>query len=299
MSDLLRRIFEGLEQENILYCVMRDGDRLGQLAHQGEIDLLIAASQLPRLRRQLTRLGFINLPGWGHAPHHFFIAFDPDMEDWIKLDVVTKVAYGKPVQALRTSLATGCLSSRRRSGLAFIPAPEIELVTLLLHCILDKGYFAPARGQRLKVLCSQVTDTASVSRWLSSYGTPALAWPQLAALIEAENWTALLAERQALVNRLSSRDRLGTLFRQVRDRVLRKLNRWVSRLRPRVSSKPALAWRGCGDYNHLASAPSASSRRAASRGPRPKGCFAKGRGPEALARSVITRRGSVDSSGGN
>lgn len=246
MRELLLTVFEKLDQAQIEYCLLRDYDQLDRLAHKGEIDLLVRADQLEALNNLLPQLGFVKLPGWGHAPHHFFVAYDQKSDGWLKLDVVTEVVYGQPIQALKTPLAATCLSNRQRCSHTFVPAPEDELVTLLLHCALDKGNFAPARRERLQALRHQVTDEPYLSALLVSYWLPTMTWRRLAELIDAQNWAALLAEREAVVAHLASRDRLGTLSRQIRNRVLRKLNIWINARRPRSLTVALLAPDGAG-----------------------------------------------------
>jgi len=246
MHALALQLYQGLEQEPIQYCLLRDGERLDQPLNGGEVDVLVQKGQLTQLCDLLTRLGFFPLPSWGYAPHHFFVAYDEASDAWLKLDVVSEVAYGRPIPALRTALADGCLSRRRPVGPAFIPSPEDELVSLLLHCVLDKGYFAPARGQRLQALCHQITDERYLLALLAEYWSPATTWSELATQIAVENWAALLAERPTVAARLASHDRLGTLGRQIRDRVLRKLNHWAGLFRPHVPTVALLAPDGAG-----------------------------------------------------
>src|SRR5574337_1582615 len=116
MRQVLLHLFQTLEQADIHYGLMRDVDRLDQLPDHAEVDLLVEKSQFTQLCSQLTRLGFLALPSWGYAPHHFFITYDQGSDGWIKLDVVTEVAFGKPISALCTPLAAKCLSHRRRTG---------------------------------------------------------------------------------------------------------------------------------------------------------------------------------------
>lgn len=246
MRQVLLHLFQTLEQANIHYGLMRDADRLDQLLGHMEIDLLVEKSQFTRLYSSLSRLGFLRLPNWGYAPHVFFIAYDRQSDSWIKLDVVTEVVFGKPIRALRTPLAENCLRHRRRNGAAFGLAPEDELVTLLLHCVLDKGHFALARGQRLKALRSQVTEDSYVSTLLKAYWSPTMTWPWVAALIDAENWEALLAERESVAAYLASRDRLGTLVRRGIYRIFRKLNHEAGWLRPQALTVALLAPDGAG-----------------------------------------------------
>lgn len=247
MHPLLLTVFEKIEQEQIQYCLLRDGDQLEQVAKNGgEIDLLVRKDQMKLLEQLLATFGFTRIPAWGHAPHHFFLAYHKETDCWLKLDVITEVAYGRPVQALRTTLATSCLSNRRRLGPTYIPSPEDELVTLLLHCVLDKGDFKPARRQRLQRLWGEITDEEYLSALLALYWSPVTTWPQLATLIKDEQWETLLAERETVASRLSARDRLGTLTRQVRERMLRKLKRYWNWMRPHARSVALLAPDGAG-----------------------------------------------------
>jgi hypothetical protein len=173
MTELLMTIFESLNQAKIQYCVLRDAERLGQADKKQEIDLLICEDQLPQLRGLLLGLEFIQLPDWGHAPHHFFLTYQSHEGSWLKLDVVTEIAYGHPVHALRTGLAAECLAKRQLLDLVYIPSPDYEFVTLLLHCLLDKrdlapGNLAPSRLQRLSKLRGEISDENNIAAILAS-----------------------------------------------------------------------------------------------------------------------------------
>jgi hypothetical protein len=246
VHSFLSLLFRNLAQEEIQYCLLRDQEQLDQLASGAELDLLVQAGQLGRVQKMLAHLGFVRLPGWGHAPHHFFIAYDQTSDSWFKVDVITEVMYGQPVAILRTDLANQCLGNRCRYGPVYIPAPECELVTLLLHCVLDKRHFAPVRGQRLQALRHQVRDKAYLAALLSEYWLPGMSWPQLAVLIEAGNWPALLAARQEVAARLAQRNRLAVLRRALRGRIGRKLNYLVNARRPRSLTVALLAPDGAG-----------------------------------------------------
>lgn len=43
-----------------------------------------------------------------------------------KLDAVTTVMFGRPIPALKTLLAEGCLARRQRRGPTYVPSPEDE-----------------------------------------------------------------------------------------------------------------------------------------------------------------------------
>lgn len=245
-ADLVLRLFHHLEQGQISYCVLRDGDRILQLPDLEEIDLLVAEAQLPDLRGILADLEFAELPGWGHAPHHFFLKYGETTGRWLKLDVVTALSYGRPVRMLRTELAGPCLARRRRCGPLFIPAAEEEFMTLLLHCVLDKGRFDPARQQRLQALRHDVTDMIYMSALLAAYWLPTMGWPQLAALIDREAWETILAAEHAVIARLRQSDEWRTTARYWRARILQKLNRWAGFWRRNVPMVALLAPDGAG-----------------------------------------------------
>ena len=105
MQELLLHVFHTIEQANIRYCVLRGYEELEEIETGGDVDLLVQADQLDRFRGVLARLEFVMLPVWGHAPHLFFVAYDQSTDRWLKLDVVTTVAFGKPIHAIQTSLA--------------------------------------------------------------------------------------------------------------------------------------------------------------------------------------------------
>lgn len=232
MHELLLAVFKNLEQENIQYCLMRDAERLEEFVKGGEVDLLVQSSQLSQLRSLLTRLGFVSLPSWGHAPHHTFIAYSQATDTWLKLDFISDITYGSPIPTLRTSLAGVCLATRRQDGPTFTLTPECELITMLLHCLLDKGQFAPKRAQRLQALSRQITDVSTLAAWLKTYWSSTMTWPQLEGLLAAGKWDTLLAARTQVKQTLLNRDRLGALARYTRDRVLRKANVWINARRP-------------------------------------------------------------------
>lgn len=239
-------LFKALEEEQIVYCLLRDGHRPHTLGESGEVDLLVAAEQLHQLRRVLGEFGFVSLLNWGHWPHHFFLIYDEVAGLWLKLDVVTEISYGRPVRALRTPLARGCLENRRRQGLAFIPGPEDELVTLLLHCVLDKGRFDRERRERLQALRQQITEREYLSSLLHSYWSTSVSWSQLADQIDAGDWATILAQEKAVAAGLSEGDRLATTGRRLRNRLLRKLNRWMGFWHLRVPTVAVLAPDGAG-----------------------------------------------------
>jgi thymidylate kinase len=225
---LLARVLEALREDGLRWCVLRDEADLDELAGGGELDLLVDPDHLERFAGLVAGLGFARLAAWGHAPHHFFLGFDAERGAWIKLDVVDRLAYGRPIRRLRTDLAAGCLVRRRWREPVFALAPEDELVTLLLHAALDKGEFSPGRRRRMQQLCARVTDDAHLSMQLERWWSPGWTGTRLTDAVRRDAWSELAAEVPAAAARLERADRAGTLARGLRARVLRRLGRWLA-----------------------------------------------------------------------
>jgi thymidylate kinase len=246
MQELLLHVFHTIEQANIRYCVLRGYEELEEIEDGGDVDLLVQADQLDHFREVLARLDFVLLPVWGHAPHRFFVAYDQSADRWLKLDVLTTVAFGKPIHAIYTNLANTCLDRRRRREPTFVLSAEDELLTLLLHCALDKGVFAPHRRARIQALRHEVNDTRYLAEQLHACWSPEMSWQRLAELIDGERWADLLAERTAVAAWLARGQQLGVLGRRIGRRLLRKLDRVAGALQPRSLMVALLAPDGGG-----------------------------------------------------
>ncbi|MEZ4713592.1 MAG: hypothetical protein R3A44_40770 [Caldilineaceae bacterium] len=254
MSTVLTSLLHLFDQKEIAYCLLRgdgqsnspDSSPQSDNSTTTEIDLLVAESRLNDVQALLAELGFVALPGWGHAPHHFYVAYDHDQDGWLKLDLVTEASYGRPTRALRTDLAAGCLQTRRRVGAGYAPAAEYELVMLLLHCLLDKGYFKPDHQERLQYLVKQVSEDALLAQLFTQVGMGLQSKDELVGIISRGDWNSLLARQVQIARHLASRDPLGVRVRQLKGRVLRKLNAAINFRRPRAVSVAVLAPDGAG-----------------------------------------------------
>jgi hypothetical protein len=246
LTEFVAALFSDAERCGIRSCVLRDAHRLDEIAGGGELDVLVAPADREHLERLLHDRGFARLPGWGHAPHRFFVLYQPACDAWLKLDVVTEIAFGRPVHNLRTDLGARVLDGRRRVGPVFAPSAEHELVTVLLHGVLDKGTFDEARRRRVQELRHAVRDEREVSAILREYWGEDTSWAALAQGIDEGRWDSLLGARPRVAAHLSSREPVGTRVRAVRDRLLRKARRAIGFLRPTAPSVALLAPDGAG-----------------------------------------------------
>lgn len=245
MRSPLEILFETMEHAGVLYCVLRDVERLKSLPTGGEIDILVHPADLRRVTALMAHTGFVPLVSWGHSPHHFFVHYDADADSWLKCDLVTAVAFGRPVHNLVTDFADHCLSRRLRTGACFAPCPEDELLTLLLHCVLDKQAFRPTHVARVKQLRWQVARGERLQPLLTRYW-PGISWDRLAERIDREDWLWLLSERTRIASHLRRADRMSAIARAARDHALRKLHRAVGLLRPNAPAIALLAPDGAG-----------------------------------------------------
>ncbi|MCC6800731.1 MAG: hypothetical protein IT325_11475 [Anaerolineae bacterium] len=245
MHATLNRLFGTLDSERLAFCVLRDAERIDQLA-SGEVDLLVAPDQWDRFRAALARAGFVPLLARGYAPHHFYVAYDARTDTWLKIDAVSELIYGRPIKTLPTGLAADVLAARVRVGEAWGLAPQHEVITLLLHAALDKGRFDPARAERLQQLAAQIEDPALIDDLLATYWTPGARWEEVRAQIEAGEWSALLAQAPAVAARLRQRDPLGVRTRAASNRLLRRLDRSLRVVRPAIPSVAVLGPDGAG-----------------------------------------------------
>lgn len=246
MHTKLLQVFTESDRAGIAYCLLRDADRLDELAEGGEVDLLVQAGQFSEFRHLLKRLGFARMQDRGYAPHHFFINYDQPSDTWLKLDVVTEIVYGRPIKNLHTELARDCIRTRQPNGPTYIPSPENEFITLLLHCLLDKQDFEPHRQARLQTLCHQITDEDYMTEQLTRYWSPDTRWKQIVEQIESGNWASLRLKRSNVIAHLTRRDPLGVRVHTFRSRALRQFNKYGALLRPNVPTVALLGPDGAG-----------------------------------------------------
>ncbi len=211
-SDFLHRLFEALDRVEVEYCLLRGYDELLTPAVMQEIDLLTLRAHRARFEAAVAELGFVAWPAWGHAPHRFYIAYDPAGDCWFKLDVVESLRYGSPVRCLALDLHTALLRRRRRHGPTWILSSEDELLTLLLHCVLDKRDLRPAHRLRLMALWREISGEPETQKRLFATLAQQLGrWPMLAVaqgfdlddledlMRERRRWTRQLFWRQPLL----------------------------------------------------------------------------------------------------
>jgi len=246
IQPLLTWILQSIDRAGIVYCVLRDAHRREELdGGGGEVDVLVLAQQLDHLAQLLAQHGFVRLPTWGQAPHHFFVYYDVPTDCWLKLDVISDIRFGRRLRVFRTSLAADCLAYRERIDGIYVASPEDELVTLLLHCLLDKGQFAADRCRRLGELMQCIRRPHHIASQIARYW-PGLSWEWIASAVNRGDWDALLATRPIAAGALARHDSRIGVARLVRASALRKMARYVRLVRPYAPGIALLAPDGAG-----------------------------------------------------
>jgi hypothetical protein len=215
----LAALFRVLDGEGIVWCLLRGDDEVDLPGK--DVDLLVARAQMPRFRRVAAGLGFASVPAWGYGSHAFFVSYDASRDAWIKLDVVTELAFG-PNYALATGAEAGCLSRRRRVDGAWVLAEDDAFWSLILHRLLDKGSIGIRDAARLPALADAAQTDSPLARLVESLCPPDWSADRIVAAARRSEWASLSRLAPALAAAWRERRR-----RDVRRRAIaNKLWRW-------------------------------------------------------------------------
>ena len=227
MQQLLIDVFLDLNRRQIKYCLLRGADELPMDSSKKEIDLLVLPEFMAEFAMTVKQHGFASLPSWGHTPHHFFLAFDKKSDTWLKLDIVTKLVYGRPFRHLYLELAEPFTENRISHKMLYTLLPQHEFFTLFLHCLLDKGSFAPRHRSRLVDLLR--TISADNKRYIATeklfddYLPDLQAWEQVERLINNNDWEEIMHLEKSFCRKLFHRHSMKNTGLYLRNRLQRRL----------------------------------------------------------------------------
>ncbi len=215
----VRRVFERLEDLGIPYCLLGSLDQLQPSGRYQEIDLLVREADLARMGEISGAEGFVPIPGWGHAPHHFYVAFVAEQDLWVKLDMVTALSFGAPIRAWRLDGVDEVLERRRAAGGIRVLSRGDEVLVLLLKLLFQTD--CPERQkQRLETLYGLSESLAGrplerqrlASRVEELFGE-SLPPQRLLAALEGRRWQDVQQQRGVLVRRLLRHQPVATAAR--------------------------------------------------------------------------------------
>jgi thymidylate kinase len=215
---LLADAFAALTSADVAWLVLRAEDRL---AEPGEdVDLLISPGDSERAADLLVRLGFVHVPTGGRGTHAFYEGYHAQSDRWIKLDVVSELAFG-PYLALRTGLAEGCLARRSLANGVASLSPDDAFWTLLLHFLVDKGNVDPDRARRLAELSAGARVDTVMAKTVARIAPPEWTPTRLIETVETGDPQGLEAAGRAIAARwgrsnpirIAARNAMGRLGR--------------------------------------------------------------------------------------
>jgi hypothetical protein len=188
LHPTLAALFRALDRIDVVWCVLRGEEDLACPA--GDIDLLVAGAHVPRFRRVAAELGFASVPAWGYGSHLFFVGYDPAHDTWIKLDVVTELAFGRNF-ALAAGAEADVLARRQRVEGAWVPNRDDAFWTLLLHRLLDKGGIGPADAEQLAALALEARADGTLGRVVDPLCPAGWSAADIAAATRRHEWDTL------------------------------------------------------------------------------------------------------------
>jgi hypothetical protein len=232
----LAALFHALDAEGMVWCLLRGADEVDLPGK--DVDLLVAGAQMPRFRRLTARLGFASVPAWGYGSHAFFVRYDSARDAWIKLDVVTELAYG-PNYALATGAEAECLSRRRRVDGDWVLAEDDAFWALILHRLLDKGSIGARDAARLPALAQAAQTDGPLARLVEALCAPDWSAGRIVAAARRGEWDSLSRLAPALAAAWRDRQRKD-MWRRTIANTLRRWSGKALRVSRRQGVKVAL-----------------------------------------------------------
>ena len=231
----LESLFRALDDEGVVWSLLRGEADLA--LPEGDVDLLVALEHVPRLRRIAVGLGFAPVPAWGYGSHAFFVSYDAAADLWLKLDVVTELAFGSDY-ALATGAEAGCLERRQRVDGLPVLSDDDAFWTLLLHRLLDKGDVGSRDAARLPALAERARTDGMLARTVDSLCPPGWSAGRIVAAASKSEWASLAALGPELAASWRQARRADVRRRTLANRSRRwsgKLLRWRRRRGLRVA----------------------------------------------------------------
>ena len=234
VHPLLEATFSALSRENICWCVLRDETNLARPSD--DVDLLVAPSDMQRVREVLKEHQYLALPTLGRGSHTFFVGYHPATESWVALDIVTELTFG-PHLNIRTHAAEGVLVRRRQATTSlYVLAPDDGFWTLFLHCMLDKSYVASHRAARLQELAGAARTDSPLARLVALNCPSGWNVTRLVECISRSEWDVFTYLAPIFTAEWQRREPIRALWLALSNQVLQSLEIPLVRLqRPRVS----------------------------------------------------------------
>jgi thymidylate kinase len=156
----------------------------------GDVDMLVALSDIGRVRQILANLGFVNITPYSRSAHMYFVTYHRPTDCWLWLDIVTELSFGRR-NSLKTRAEQECLARCQYHGAMPSLAPDDDFWTLLLHCILDKGFIASRHRARLQELLPDARTDGPIAQAFEAISLSGWSPNRVLARVAAGDWIAL------------------------------------------------------------------------------------------------------------
>lgn len=217
----IARAFRALDGSGLPWVLLRGEDDL--VRPTGDVDILVAVGQLPRLDAVLAGAGFRRVMARGHGSHRFYFSYDATEDLWLKLDIVSEISFG-PFQQWHTLLAPGCLQRRIRNGMLWLPATTEQAWLQLLHTMLDKGgAVRPERMETVRVAGALASTDDVIAAFVDRQVGPGAA-AQLLKLVRSGSVDDFRDPARRMASALTRNAPLRTRLTAARNRILRLLS---------------------------------------------------------------------------
>jgi thymidylate kinase len=224
----LGAVFAALDEHGIAWALLRGAD---ELAHpQGDVDLLADHRRWRDVVAALGALGFTRMPAWGYGSHAFFLTYDPATDSWIKLDIVTDLAFG-PGFTLPSRVEGPVLARRRRVDGVWMLADEDAFWCLVLHKLLDKGAVPADVHDELRVLAAAPCAESPLAAVVDRISPPGPSAHELVGHVRRGEWDELNGLAGSLRGGWLRHHRLTVLRRKVSHRFWKAAGKPLRRLR--------------------------------------------------------------------
>jgi thymidylate kinase len=224
----LVELFAALDQQRIRWLLLRGETELATLT--GDVDLLVDPRDLTRARNVFAACDYLFLPTYGRGSHRFYVSYHVSTNSWITLDIVTEMTYGRYLN-LRSHAAIGCLAHRQGLGPLYVFAQSDRFWALFLHCMLDKGRFAPHRAARLHELAPTASDDGSLARHVAMACPEGWNPARVMECVAQGDWDSLTRLAPSLATGWGSREPLRSRWWVMTNRALQLLEIVLIRLR--------------------------------------------------------------------
>jgi len=188
-----------------------------------EDDLLILPADLAAARAVLGGAGFHEVRHPGRGSHRAFFGYDEATDGWPKLDVVTRLDFGR-WQEWPTGLAEGVVARRERGPDGPRPASDDAFWTLLLHELLDRPGAMPRRADRLRELAASALPDGPGSHVVAGVLPSGWSTDRVIATAAAGDPDALRGLGRALAAGWTRRAPMATRRRRLVARLRRRMD---------------------------------------------------------------------------